>query len=223
MLSKLSTLDNINNSNYAYPDAYPERGLDCYNNDVGLFNEHSLNTQLIIIPYWIADTIRRNKLDHIDILEYGVVQKILSIEDMAHFLFINESVISGLNSRFFIYDAWVNTIADNNDNILNQLMRLLDAIDIKQDIHARLSDEKLNISKINDITDINTSNDTLYLVELKKDGHIYITIKRGFLNALNIKEFTRQFYTDILKKLYSVQAIHDVSSYEIFKLYLKNL
>lgn len=217
MFNKLSTLDNIESS-YCYgPETISE--VSSSSNDVGLFNEVTTNTALIIIPYWIADAVRRNKLDHIDILEYSRVQKIMSTEDMAQFLRINSRVIPGIDdAQYAIRHAWDQSKSDSLDyhTFYTQLNRVEAIVNVEQDINARLYKDNFDIETLEE-------SDSLYHIDIKKDSNIYIVIKAGFMNAMNSNEFTKRFYSDVLKKLYSLMPIHTVSNYEIFKHYLKLL
>lgn len=214
MISKLSTLDDINKTN-VHPDYVLGRDIDT-SNDVGLYNEVTAKTSLIVVPFWVADAIRRNKLDHIDILEYSAVQKIMSIEDMAHFVAINSAVIPGIDgAEYIILNKW-REATECTGNSLNQLYRVTEAVNTKQDITTRLLVDNFDIASIE-------NPEQLYQVDIKKDSNVYITVKAGFLNAMNSNEFRKQFYSDVLKKLYSLLPIHMVSTYDLFNHYLKSL
>lgn len=186
---------------------------------------------LLVVPEWVALAFHRNNLNLIELLNYGSVRKVLSIEDMAQLYCINcvpKSVNEVLSS---LGDSLINNIFRQHGMTPQQEKEVKEIIhplamaeSTLAEVLARLSPIGSHATNLPQNTTHFSPEGVLYhnVVSLH-DGVSAFIIKRGFLDAIRDRSYALKVASDHLKVLYSNDTIQSVSSSQPFAYYLKLL
>lgn len=174
----------------------------------------------IILPYWIDRVLQRNKLDYIDILNYGKLRKVLSIEDFALFMAANRS-IGQKNFDSIFGDSFVdlNYLSQTaTSELRNEFWKVISPLAEAETTRVALL-ERLMKSDFKYPDDL--SSGSLYRFQSLNDQNLLVFVERGLLNAFEDRDFAKALVSDYLKALYSLLPISEVSnSYNAFEQYL---
>jgi hypothetical protein len=168
--------------------------------------------QVHVLPHWIHRAIIRNKLNLTDIQNYSTVRRILSLDDMAVWEYLNtlftldRGVIKYSISSTPLADLFSITSSEERIEYDSHIIPLSGSPDMAASIKERLSAED--------------NTDDAYSIIL--DGHIvYVVLHAGFLthvaNDANMLTFVQQY----LKNCYKLDTVPNVALLSLFRLYIE--
>lgn len=184
---------------------------------------------VVVVPEWIALAFHRNNLNLIELLNYGSIRKVLSIEDMAQFYSINcvsETTNQTLSvlGNFLINEIFrQHGITPQQEKEVKEIIHPLAMADSTlAEVLARLclNEPSVSGSVRNNFLEEGAS---YHKVVSLHDGVSAFIIKRGFLDAIRNRSYALKVASDHLKVLYSNDTIQSVSSSRPFAHYLKLL
>lgn len=177
----------------------------------------------LIVPYWVMQAFTRNNLNHIELLNYGSLRKVLSIDDVAQYYSVNMAedntcpVLGCLSSGNYGASeaiAQTNTPEEKNE-LINAILPLARAATTLEEVQARL---------MGDVPDGPVAESTEYHTTVQVHGGATIfIIKRGFLEAVKNRDYALKVISDYLKAQYSQLPIDKVSNLKAYSYYLKLL
>lgn len=177
---------------------------------------------IILIPYWIRQALDRNKLNHIEILNYDTIRKILSIEDIAQLVCSNQLEKHPILGRLLMYKdltkVWSATMSGAYcKEYLHVILPLSQAEQTYQAVVDRLMDTTSRAT-------IGLSFETMYRIQVASGDMFTLYIEQGLFNALEDRVYAKSFISDYLKALYSLIPMSDVSKcYPAFEQYFNLL
>ena len=191
-----------------------------------IVNSNSVRT--VLVPYWVQQVLARNKMNYIDILDYEKVRKVMSADDVASMMALNNlnnnnmtkfSKHTLLNELFRDWSNgdlwWGSQKSDANQKEYNNVIQPLSTADITlNNVFERLCfDEGVTF-------DTNSYGD-LYKLQVNNDGTIFVFLQKGLLNALEDRSFALKLTSEYLQTLYGLLSIPEVSTRSAFQLYYK--
>ncbi len=196
--------------------------------------------KFIVVPYWIANAIRLNKRDYMDLLDYKKAREILSLQDMADlvqlqslpgtFMFSSDGVgfagdISALVS------SWRVNISEKDLAELNNAVIPMTKLPV-DNLVERLKTPDENGFDSDTIYDgpgvvpLNKMT-TAYNFSMTKNKVCFITLKKNSLNSLTERKVAKEFLSDLLKSMYTFMSIRQVNNSwfggKIFRYYLDHI
>ena len=182
------------------------------------------NNCLLVIPYWIKKALDLYNLNYIDILDYNKLKTFMSIEDLAelhlvmsfNFIDFNNKSLAEFISNFnyiWIYSYWNKTPLDKKivNEIICPLSNSQKTIDT---VIYRLTKHEIR-------NEIFQSLDDYHSFSLLSNGMYLLILEKGFINALENKEYRFKLIKEYLQKLYLKLPTYKVSKENnAFKSYL---
>ena len=171
----------------------------------------------LVVPYWVMQAFKRNNLNHIELLNYGSLRKVLSIDDMAQYYSVNmttDSVCPVLEYLCSENIAQTGSPEHRNElkNVIVPLALSRSTMEEAQERLASVTPEGLNIES------------TVYHSTIQVHGGTTIfVINRGFLEACKNRDYALKVISDYLKAQYSQLPIDKVSNLRAYSYYLKLL
>jgi hypothetical protein len=82
-----------------------------------------MKKEFILIPYWVSETLHRNKLELSDCLDFKKIQPLLTLSDLAAMACLSDrhiQTVTGIAdcSLGSLYFAWLNGLTINHDSAL---------------------------------------------------------------------------------------------------------
>jgi len=169
-----------------------------------------LPLKILVVPGWIYRNVLRNRLNTTDILDYNKIREILSIDDMAEWLFINNRF--NLNGSFLsnnnIEESFNNLTIAQKAELNNSVLPLSGTDEIAHSVTTKLiGSNPMNSCEYSFITIENT---------------IYIILNEGFMTKILDSDYELEFIKKYLKECYMIASIPEVSELSIFNLYIKH-
>lgn len=164
-----------------------------------------------VIPQWIHRTLVRNSLTLMDLFNYGKVRKVMSLDDLAELVYVNEQVQidkktignNWLDSHFhYMTEA---ERAEYNRHVLN----LSFSEDVKSSVNAKLLGSN----------PMNEQNYTFVYI----DNILFVLIGEGFLKTMENNDNKEEFVKNYLTKCYEFLPVAKVSELSMYSLYLRQL
>lgn len=178
------------------------------------------SVQLYVLPASVYRAIIRNKLNIIDAVNYRKLRNILSIDDLAEIWHVNTNPLKAINDSTTVdLSGWgfrelfatMNTLTPVETNEIQYTIQPLSgSITIAETLRQKLS--------TNDMTE----DDTYYKL-LLNNNIVFVVLENGFLTRMQNLPYRLDFYRNILKELYKVTRIPEVSRHRLFNEYLKAL
>jgi len=176
--------------------------------------------QAVIVPHWVFKALHRNNLNTIDLLSYTKLRTILSIDDMAEYLYLNQGFkINGIPL------AHVDIISELT---CHSSLTSAEKAELQNSVVPLSGSEEIAKSVISKLTGSNLMadcyQDCMLYQFIQVDNTIFIILERGFIDYVLGKEDTSiEFIRKYLKHCYAMESISEVSHFSIFQLYLNNL
>jgi hypothetical protein len=170
--------------------------------------------KIIVVPAWIQRAALRNKLNTIELLDYKKVRAILSLDDMAEWFHVNDSLkIDDINlSNTGLQSLWSNLSPDAQQEISNSVLPLSGSEEIASSANHKLTITSDNIG--------NLLSDQLFQF-IRIEHILYIVLSEGFVASLSDASVKADFVKKYLKECYAMTSVADVSKLGIFDLYMK--
>ena len=170
--------------------------------------------KIVIVPGWIYRALIRNKLNTIDLLDYKKARHYLSLDDMAEWLYMNDSLrISDCKLSNTIMEClWSNFDAKDQHEVNNSVLHLSVSEEIASSANFKLA------QKTNDVSNPVDSNTYQFI---RIENILYIVLSEGFMASMLDQENLSIFVKKYLKECYAMTSVAEVSQLGIFNLYLK--
>lgn len=180
-----------------------------------------IQNETLVVPYWIAQAFTRNNLNHVELLKYDSLRKVLSVDDMAQYYCVNAVLESTCPVLYYTASGLDNlsslgfSTAEQKKELAEVIKPLSRLPETWTSVYERLSFESENEQVDKDAQYHNT-------VSLH-GGVTILIIKRGFLEACKNRDYAQKVISDYLKAQYSQHPIDTVSKWPAYRYYLKLL
>lgn len=162
-----------------------------------------------VLPSWIHRAAIRNNLNILDLMDYSKVRKVLSLDDLAEWIHVNDSLKIDncrLSENFIDFHFHSMTEADMAE-YTRHAVHLSFSDDVKSSAKAKLDGS-------NPMNEHNY--DFVYV-----DNILFVLVNEGFNKAMENNENKLDFIKNYLKKCYEFLSVAKVSSLPIYRLYLR--
>ena len=171
---------------------------------------------VILVPYFIENVLKRNRHALADALDYEVLKKFISLDDLRMFLKFQESSFSnsfGFISRSVLFNSWVQRSQCARSELDSDYIPLANSEKDNDTIKEMLS---LTLGQSQDDTK------PYAVIDISREI-VAVVVRPGLNEYLEKKEGQLQIVRDILKALYASAEVHEVSSTPLFKKYVELL
>lgn len=189
--------------------------------------------EIILIPYWVENVLTRNKLNLDTVLNYSELSKVLSTNDIAQMVTLenyeqNVLMLGLTNNR--LTQCWgVNSAQGSQSMELDFITKLASDSDVIKDLINRLStstdfDTMCPEDQVGIINDNNVVDGTFFkFVDINKDISAIIA-KEDFISTINKKQTNAlDLIRVVLKNLHTYYSVAEVARFKIFDQYVKLL
>ena len=184
---------------------------------------------IVLIPYWIQETLQRHQLPLSACLDLGKLRPLLAMNDLIAFYALQEQFETVLGTKYIgncLTWIWADTIPNDNGSLKDFLWKQLNPLSedpsFELDVKSRLfnSDSRMSEYKNAFIT-----YDLPAFVGGLASGqnNVGVVIYPGFFTVENGKEYQLPLIREILKLLYVYQSSHEVAKTPLYKRYLELL
>jgi hypothetical protein len=172
---------------------------------------------VVLIPYWVEETLRRNSVHISDCTDISKVQKLFSLEDLAIFFKLQSSglLIYGANSENDLQQLWREIATDNL--ALYDFYSNIDTLSNDPTIVKSLQDRLFNQDAKNERYE-----KAFNVIDLSADV-VGVVIYPGFFIGNGDLDLQYHVVTAVLKLLYVYDDYTNVSKTSMFTRYLKLL
>lgn len=171
---------------------------------------HGLTSfRCFVLPGWVHRALLRNKLNILDLMDYSKVRKVLSIDDLAEWFYLNDHLtvdkckLSNTFLDFHFHSMTEQQRSEFSVSILPQ--------SASEDVAASAKAKLDGSYPMND-----SSYEFIYV-----DNILYVVLNEGFNKILEKPESLMEFVKEYLKKCYEYLPVNEVSKLPIYKLYLR--
>ena len=171
-------------------------------------NQTIIDTNIYIIPDWIFRALVRSNLNYIDIKNFNRIKDVLSTEDRA--------IIIACNCFISEFNKLIKKYNDNIDLSYNPGLHDFQKEEVGLSCTNYFIKDILERLSADDIS----NNNEYYEVLSGADNNVYVKVKKGFMNVLNIPSYRKSICSDIVKNLYKFNSIEHVSNYNVFYEYV---
>lgn len=173
------------------------------------------NKTFILVPFWVQDAVERNKMSMSDVLDYGKMRAIMSLEDLASFLSIQKADKLNLFKASYnpeLLDNWKSTVQDGQREELDStVIPLSYKPEIVQSSYERLQP-----------VEGQTVDCTWQLKDFSRNTFA-VVMYPGFEQNIKLKDSALALMRKILEIFYGYYEVHRVSQLPLFGEYLKLL
>lgn len=175
-------------------------------------------TSFILIPYWIEKALKRNKLSLKDVLNYQVIRRFLSLEDLAGLVSFQQSNGLEVFNNFYngvLLSSWEKTSGPLKAELGSAVIPLSDSEEVKNYVSTRLN----AVENINDVDEL----DFYKIVDIERNTFCII-VKEGFNQRIAASfDLMLNFIRNILRVFYVYHSVDVVSKQPLFKTYVDML
>jgi hypothetical protein len=170
--------------------------------------------KIVVVPAWTYRALLRNKLNNIELLNYQKIRSVLSLDDIAEWFYLNDrfNINKSKLSNTTIESMMSNLSPDAQREITNSVLTLSGSEEIASSANYKLATTKENIGNI-------VSNKTFQFIRI--ENILFVILCEGFAITLSDSSSKEEFIRDYLKECYAMASVSEVSSLDIFDLYLK--
>jgi hypothetical protein len=178
-----------------------------------------IRKEFVLIPYWIQETLNRNKLPMSAALDLGKLREVTSVNDLISFYTLQESFdkLVGAPCVSCLFWAWEENIPMDNTELKkyynNIVISLSSDPSFRNDIQTRLFDEGAKQDQYKEPF-------ALYDLSPKVTG---IVIYPGHFTNKVDKKKQKLIIDAMLKELYVYNTQHEVANLPMFRRYLELL
>ena len=170
---------------------------------------HTLHPlKVFVIPGWIYKALQRNNINIIDIHNFSTCRHVLSLDDMAEWLCVNDSPI--------FEDSWLST-----GSFMSQFNGLQPAE--REEINNVITALGYSEATLKSVTS-RLSNSSPYTKSyyqiITQSGGLYVVLNEGFFNEMTNLVYRENFIKNYLKACQVLLPLHEVARLAIFKKYL---
>lgn len=170
---------------------------------------------MVLVPYWVENVLKRNRLKFTDVLNYAKMRELMSVEDVSAFLhFQTTDWIAPLRGAecSILLSSWEQTRSANDPTELASVV-----IPLSQSEATASDAMQRNLVPAMDL-DI----PVYQLVDVEREVLI-VVIREGFSEVMQDNAKALDFLRDVLKQYYIYMDVHQVSTLQVFRNYLERL
>lgn len=176
---------------------------------------------IILIPHWVHETMKRNKLELPEVLDFKKLRTLLSLQDMAGFLALQEfaAQLTGLKEVHIgsLYFGWSASILanehDQQDYLGKVVAPLADDPSIQKEVAARLFETAARQIRLEKPF-------ICYDLSPEFEG---VVINPGFFTQTSDSSLQAELVSAMLKALYVYEPYNEVCKTPLFKRHLELL
>lgn len=179
-----------------------------------------IKKRIVLIPYWIEETLRRNQLPLATCLDFAKLRPLLALSDLIGFSTLQRytELVTGAKEVYpALSDIWYDSLskdqADEREFLLHGVTALDDGQVFRKDIFARLFEAEAKLQQYQE---------PCITYDLTP-GVCGVVIYPGFFGAAATPELQRSLIEAILKVLYVYCTYSEVAQTSLFKRYLELL
>jgi hypothetical protein len=184
---------------------------------------------IVLIPYWIQETLQRHQLPLSTCLDIGKLKPLLPFNDLVTFLALQEQFENVLGTKYIgncLTWIWSDLIPNDNSALKDYLWKQINPLSEDQsfeiDIKSRLFNSDARTSQYQNA--FITYDLPAYAGGLASgQNNVGVVIYPGFFTVENSKEHQLPLIREILKLLYVYQSSHEVAKTPLYKRYLELL
>lgn len=181
----------------------------------------TVKKDIILIPYWIQETLQRNQLPLAACLDFAKIKPIMALSDLTAFAALDEfqKQIIGIESNTWkdIVWHWSGSIPNTDPTLKDFLWNTVNSLSkdrsLTEEVKARLFDSDARTSQYKNAF-------ITYDLSPTVAG---VVIYPGFFVSEGIVELQKPLIDSLLKLLYVYEPSHEVAKTPLFKRYLELL
>lgn len=181
----------------------------------------SVKRQIILIPYWIQDTLRRRGLPLATVLDFKALRQVLPLEDIATLVALQDywGTVCGLREPCVgdVVLTWFKQVgfagSEDNQQLSNTVIPLSKDASIRKDLQARLFEGSVRLEHREDP----------YITYDLTPEFAGAVISPGFFGGRSEHKLVLRFVQAMLKVLYVYEPHHEVAKAPLFRRYLSLL
>ena len=170
---------------------------------------------MVIVPYWVENVLKRNRLAFTEVLNYGKMRGLMSVEDLSAFLYLQRADKIDLFKNAvntYLLSSWEQTrSSDEKTELVSVVVPLSYSEETVNDVVERLS-------QVQEDTEQNAYD----IVDFAREAFV-VVLRKGFMQSMATPVKQLDFVRDLLKLYYCYYEPHEVSSLQIFQNYLDRL
>jgi hypothetical protein len=176
---------------------------------------------IILIPFWIQEAMKRNKLELRECLDFKKIRTLLSLQDLAGFMALQEYAQTLLGMRdthigslYFGWSQGINMNEHEHQDFLGQMVSPLSEDEsIRKEVFARLFQESARQAQYEKPF-------ICYDLSPEFEG---VVIYPGFFTQIGDSSLQNDLVSAMLKALYVYEPYNEVCKTSLFKRHLELL
>jgi hypothetical protein len=189
----------------------------------------AIKKQLILIPYWVEESVRRSKLGLADTLVFEKIKAVMALNDLIQFAALQEYfdyIVGNAGkgsgketnpSELSLVSIWFKNMSSNSGEAIaflsNQVCPFTSDASFKKELEARLFGPDALCARYTKPFDI-------YDITPEVAG---VVIYPGFFNSVPNQSLSLELVESLLKVLYVYNTYSEVSKTPLFKRHLQLL
>lgn len=172
-----------------------------------------MNKNIIFVPHWISDVLKRNNCSLKEVLNYDVLRKFVSLDDLSGLLGFQQTPEIArlkLSSNNSLLSKWESSAAQRSRPELDSMVAPM-SYSKEKEVVSRL--QKSGYDAYGE--DYNVFN----VVDVDRDNFLVI-MNNGFLEEIKNSEVFVKLVTKLLSQSYVYCRIEEVSKTPVFKTYV---
>lgn len=167
----------------------------------------------ILVPFWVENALRANKLPMASILDYSIMAEMMTLEDRSAFLNIqraNKINLFATSHNTHLLGSWEQSARKEQKAVLDSAVVPMSYSETaSNDTYERLS-----------LTDGKSAEDKPWRIVDFDRNAVAIVLMPGCVESLQDKDKALQLAREILDVFYGYYEVHEVSQLSIFGKYL---
>lgn len=175
--------------------------------------------QVVMVPAWLFRTVLRNKLNTIDLINYDKLRPIISVDDVAEYLAINDKLkIGGCNPNHYYYfgSMFRNLTPEQTIEWNNSVVPLSGSESISSSLISKLS----RSNPMDSYSDTEAKPPYTFITV---NTTVFVILEEGFITHMSSTDNMLDFIKLYLKNCYAVAKMSIVHQLPLFGLYIKLL
>ncbi len=176
---------------------------------------------IILIPFWVHETLRRNKLELSAVLDFKKLREVLTLQDIASIFALQDyaKMLAGCEELHIgsLYFGWNAGILANEHEVIDflnqQVMPIAEDASTRKEVFARLFEPNARLER-------HEKPFICYDLSPEFEG---VVINPGFFTQIGDHQLQSDFVGALLKALYVYEPYNEVSKTPLFKRHLELL
>jgi hypothetical protein len=168
--------------------------------------------KIFVLPGWIHRSLLRNNLNTVDVSDYAKMRKILSIEDFAEWVQLND--IFKLDNQAYVSTTTLDQLFNSSTLTKDQI------VEYRNSVLPLSGTDDIAKTTLNKLCASNSMSKNACNFIATGDNN-FVVLNEGFINSINTKESKLDFIRKYLEFCYSLYSVKRVSLTSIYDLYVK--